>query len=592
MDPLGHPHISYLDDSDPTNYVLKHAFWDGIRWRIEVVDDGDEDVGWWNAIAIDPLGHIHLSYNSGYPTYALKYAYFNGTNWIITSLENNAGYSSSISIDSNNYPHISHINTANELRYVRYDGNNWIAETIASGALWFGNTSSVLTSSGNAHISFIDSSLPRRLFWANNLSGTWEVNCVDEDGRDPSIALDSIGNPHIAYVAAEIKYARFDGTSWQIQTLTDGFGLSGPKEYPSMKLDLADHPHISFGFYNWDTDKDVVSYIYFDGVEWLYSLIDSNDSFYPSLALDKGGFPHVSYRSVRNGLDYLKHAYIKGVAPSPPTNVQASDGTYLDKVEVVWKASDTTTSYTVYRATSSSTWASKTNLGSTPETFFNDTTAVPKTTYYYYVKASNTYGTSSYSAYDKGYRSDGRPPPPTNVQASDGAFPDCVRVSWTVSPDATSYTIYRATSTSRRATKVAIGTTSDTSYDDTTASVMVNYYYYVNASNSYGTSAYSVYDKGYRSDGRPPPPTNVQASDGTYTDKVQIIWTASPDATSYTIYRATSTSRRASKVAIGTTSETNYDDTTALAGKTYYYWVKASNTYGTSGFSVYDTGYR
>jgi fibronectin type 3 domain-containing protein len=121
---------------------------------------------------------------------------------------------------------------------------------------------------------------------------------------------------------------------------------------------------------------------------------------------------------------------------------------------------------------------------------------------------------------------------------------------------------------------------------------MVNYYYYVTASNTYGTSGFSAYDTGYRSDGRPPPPTNVQATDGTYTDKVQITWTASPDATSYTIYRATSTSRRASKVAIGTASETNYDDSTALAGKTYYYYVTASNTYGTSGFSAYDTGYR
>jgi cellulose 1,4-beta-cellobiosidase len=184
--------------------------------------------------------------------------------------------------------------------------------------------------------------------------------------------------------------------------------------------------------------------------------------------------------------------------PSPPTEVQASDGNYMDKVEITWTASPEATSYTVYRATSLSRRASKTNLGTTSETYFNDTTAVPMKTYYYYVMASNTYGTSNYSAYDTGYRSDGRPSVPTNVQASDGAYADRVRISWAASSGATSYTVYRATSTSRRATKVPVGTTTDTTFDDITASVAKTYYYYVTASNSYGESGFSAYDTGFR----------------------------------------------------------------------------------------------
>jgi fibronectin type 3 domain-containing protein len=121
---------------------------------------------------------------------------------------------------------------------------------------------------------------------------------------------------------------------------------------------------------------------------------------------------------------------------------------------------------------------------------------------------------------------------------------------------------------------------------------MKTYYYYVMASNTYGTSNYSAYDTGYRSDGRPSVPTNVQASDGAYADRVRITWAASPEATSYTVYRATSTSRRATKVPVGTTTDTTFDDITASVGKTYYYYVKASNSYGESGFSAYDTGYR
>jgi hypothetical protein len=180
------------------------------------------------------------------------------------------------------------------------------------------------------------------------------------------------------------------------------------------------------------------------------------------------------------------------------------------------------------------------------------------------------------------------PPSPTNFQASDGTYLDKVRVIWTASSGATSYTVYRATS--RRGTKTALGTTSETTYDDTTASVMINYYYYVTASNSYGMSGFSTYNKGYRSDGRPPIPTNVSACDGTNMDKVQVTWTASSWATSYTIYRATS--KWGTKTVLGTTSDTAYDDATASVGKTYYYYVMASNSYGTSDLSAYDTGYR
>lgn len=92
--------------------------------------------------------------------------------------------------------------------------------------------------------------------------------------------------------------------------------------------------------------------------------------------------------------------------------------------------------------------------------------------------------------------------------------------------------------------------------------------------------------------GPPPPPVNVSASDGMYVDKVKVTWTASLAATSYTVYRATSLSRLARKITLGTASETFFNDTTATPGTTYYYWVKASNTYGTSDFSSYDAGYR
>ena len=87
----------------------------------------------------------------------------------------------------------------------------------------------------------------------------------------------------------------------------------------------------------------------------------------------------------------------------------------------------------------------------------------------------------------------------------------------------------------------------------------------------------------------PSPPTNVAASDGTYSTKITISWSASSGATSYEIYRATSSS--GSKTNIDTASSTNYSDSAISCPNTYYYWIKAKNSSGTSDFSASDSGY-
>jgi hypothetical protein len=107
----------------------------------------------------------------------------------------------------------------------------------------------------------------------------------------------------------------------------------------------------------------------------------------------------------RNGrvlrrLDSLSHSTPTCTLP----HVSGSDKTYVDRVEVTWAASPNAASYTVYRATSNYSWVTKTALGTATGTVFNDTTAVSKKTYYYWVKASSAYGTSGFSACDPGYR--------------------------------------------------------------------------------------------------------------------------------------------------------------------------------------------
>ena len=88
----------------------------------------------------------------------------------------------------------------------------------------------------------------------------------------------------------------------------------------------------------------------------------------------------------------------------------------------------------------------------------------------------------------------------------------------------------------------------------------------------------------------PDKPTNVQASDGTFTDRVRVSWYASASATHYEVYRATSAS--GNKTLLGSVTSTSFDDMNALTGTVYYYWVKACNDSGCSDYSVSDIGYK
>ena len=80
---------------------------------------------------------------------------------------------------------------------------------------------------------------------------------------------------------------------------------------------------------------------------------------------------------------------------------------------------------------------------------------------------------------------------------------------------------------------------------------------------------------------KPAKPLGVLASDGTYTDKIVVQWqsAAGADVNGYKIYRSTGTTLPSTALAIGL-SGNSYDDTTAVVGKTYYYWVKACNALG------------
>ncbi|HOZ47897.1 MAG TPA: fibronectin type III domain-containing protein [Candidatus Hydrogenedentes bacterium] len=106
---------------------------------------------------------------------------------------------------------------------------------------------------------------------------------------------------------------------------------------------------------------------------------------------------------------------------------------------------------------------------------------------------------------------------------------------------------------------------------------------------------------GYLAGSPPDAPTGVTASDGDFQDQVRVSWGAVAGATGYSVYRSVADSISADMEMIAEDiTATSYDDRGAAAedkgcfrrgtATLYFYWVRARNNDGDSGFSTPDQG--
>jgi fibronectin type 3 domain-containing protein len=272
--------------------------------------------------------------------------------------------------------------------------------------------------------------------------------------------------------------------------------------------------------------------------------------------------------------------------PSAPTGLAATGGN--GQVTLAWAAVSNATSYNVYYATASGvTAANGTKIPATTNSCVQ--TGLPAAaTYYYIVTALNSAGESVASTQVSAATASAPPVPtapaaPTGVNAVGGT--QQASISWAAVSGATSYNLYwskTAGVTTATGTKIsgATSTAVQTGLSDGTT-----YYYIVTAVNSVGESAASVQVAATTLASVPAPtapaaPTGVSATGGA--NQATVSWPAVSGATSYNLYRSTTSGVSAStgtKIA-GVSSP--YVNTGLSAGATYYYVVTAVNSVGES----------
>ena len=284
-----------------------------------------------------------------------------------------------------------------------------------------------------------------------------------------------------------------------------------------------------------------------------------------------------------------KHTYQNGVctrcgakdpnykltAPTvKPSYVGASGKPYI-----YWSAVAGASQYEVYRSGSKD--GTYTLLGTTTATNYTDSKANAGYTYYYKVKAISEVKSAANSSLSAAVAITcrcARPVVKTDYWASTGK----PYIKWTAVAGASQYEVYR--SGSKDGTYTLLGTTTATNYTDNKANAGYTYYYKVKAVSKVSSGANSYYSVVIGATCRcARPSVKITTSNGS----PRLTWNAVTGAAKYEVYRATS--KNGSYTKMFTTSNLSYTNTSAKAGTTYYYKVKAVSKVKNTANSAFST---
>ena len=178
--------------------------------------------------------------------------------------------------------------------------DDWHIDVVDTSLGYLSGESAVaLDSSGNPHIAYFEGNNDD-LRYAHWDGSCWQISTVDAEAiiywGNPSIAIDSADSPHIAYYEygdGDLRYAYWDGSSWQISVVDGELDVG---ECNHLVMDSLDRPHIAY----FSTSLGDIKYARWDGSIWHIETVDDDAGGLTqsvSLALDDNEYPHITYCS-------------------------------------------------------------------------------------------------------------------------------------------------------------------------------------------------------------------------------------------------------------------------------------------------------
>ena len=293
-----------------------------LSWNIQTVDDYGSAVGnGYCPIAVDSNNTAHIAYTGwsegterAWPWYFVMYASWNGSGWSTQKVSNGSAYS--LVLDANSNPHILYSYYApvypapTGLMYASWTGSSWISQIVDPNGAGYGVVA--LDSFGNPHIAYTDGTTIK---YAVSTGSGWSIQTVatykpGDLAFRLSFALDKNNTPYIMYspssyadysqavgiMAINVTLATYQNSSWKIQPLS----LPPPTgDYGNLVVDSKGYPHFICTQHHYvsSENKTILStilYASWNETAWDMQTVVSNISFDSmSLALDSHDYPHI-----------------------------------------------------------------------------------------------------------------------------------------------------------------------------------------------------------------------------------------------------------------------------------------------------------
>ena len=250
LDSSDNPHFCYSYGTFDGKESLEYAKVTGVNWRSQRIDSACSD----GYIALDSNDNPHVSYSKNK---SLNYASLLSSNWDIQTIDTGAlftYYHSSIAMDSNNFPRIlygdavetnggAYISSGN-VKYISWNGSKWSIQTILTNVTAFSNIA--LDSHDYPSFAYVDNSSLKYAYWDG--SG-WKFEDVFSHVTDECfLCLDKNNSPYISSYDRDegLIYAKETGTHWNVQTVINSTAnMAGP-----IALDTKGNPHIAYSSFD------------------------------------------------------------------------------------------------------------------------------------------------------------------------------------------------------------------------------------------------------------------------------------------------------------------------------------------------------
>jgi hypothetical protein len=305
---------------------------EGGDWRVEVVDGLVQGC----SVDVTPNGTAHLAWIPQFSRSVL-YAHREAGQWIHGTFESHeVGPEVDLHLGPDGRPRVAftqHDLNADQWHVVltSLGDGGWTNEDAAGAGA---RPSLAVDRLGSPSIAYL-AGTDGQVFLAHPRAGVWmNRQLTNNAATGVSLALDGDRHPHFAYIdrnEGALKYARFDGTAWTFERVA-ALGPITPIDRPSLALTSDARPFIAYG--KGSTMNVATKAI--DG-SWRIAVVESVEgggvASLPALRIDIHGDLHLGYAALEPDHSYtLRYAHRRPLAQMWTIQV-------VDHVPVLWELS-------------------------------------------------------------------------------------------------------------------------------------------------------------------------------------------------------------------------------------------------------------